>query len=114
MKVVIRSLFTAICVASVTPAIAQDDALKKALSGKSLLAPNAQLKLARNGKLSGAVGKDLKVALEGAWTVRDGKFCRTLELPAHLVGTECQKAVLNADGTVTIDGVRGPVIYQIK
>ena len=66
-----------------TPAFAADD-LKKALSGKSLTNDSGTITLRRNGKIKAK-------RFEGAWTVRDGKFCRTITKPEKIAGTECQE-----------------------
>lgn len=108
----VRSVFLAALVAGGLPAAlhAADDPLTQALAGKTLVSPNATIRLARNGALSGKVGQ---AKLSGAWTVRDGKFCRTLKAPENLAGTQCQDAQLNGK-TVTLTTGRGPVVYQIK
>lgn len=68
------------------------------------------IKLARNGALS---GKTPRADLKGAWTVREGRFCRTIKQPEPLAGTECQAASLDGK-TLTLETGRGPVVYQIK
>jgi hypothetical protein len=50
----------------------------------------------------------------GAWTVRNERFCRTITQPARLVGTECQDVTFNDDGSMTIDGVNGPVTWTLS
>lgn len=50
---------------------------------------------------------------EGAWDIRDGKWCRTIKEPASFAGTECQ-AITLGDSVITITGRNGPVDWQIK
>lgn len=82
------------------------DPLAAALAGRTLVNDNGSIDVNRDGTLSGLV--------QGAWTVRDGQWCRTLTAPARLAGTACQDATLNGDGTVTIAGVNGPVTWTIQ
>ncbi|MEE4118911.1 MAG: hypothetical protein V2I65_07845 [Paracoccaceae bacterium] len=82
------------------------DPLTAALAGRSLTNDAGTIDVNRDGTLSGLA--------EGAWTVRDGQWCRTISEPARLAGTACQDATLNGDGSVTIDGVNGPVTWAIQ
>jgi hypothetical protein len=75
------------------PVLAQD--LKAALEGKTLSAGKNTLTLAKSGKMTGVLGG--KDKLSGAWAVRDGKFCRTLEEPKRFAGTECQSATVKGN-----------------
>ena len=88
----------------VTTPVASDGAgsLTAALSGRTLTNESGSLRLAANGSLSGTVGGN---ALTGAWTERNGQFCRTIAEPARLVGTACQDVIFNNDGTVTINNI---------
>ncbi len=84
-----------------TDEIAQDDPVTAAISGRTLVQGNNRLLLSSNGQLSGTLANGDEV--EGAWTVRDGSYCRTLTSPERHAGTECQQAELG-DGTVSFDG----------
>jgi hypothetical protein len=97
------------CVQTPNPEV---DPLTAALAGKTLVNEGGAITVGRDGSLSGTVGNG--TPLVGAWAVRDGQWCRTIEQPARLAGTECQRAVLNGDGTVTIDGVNGPGTFEIR
>ncbi|GAA3853528.1 hypothetical protein [Celeribacter arenosi] len=61
--------------------------------------------------MSGTVGPDQTLA--GVWDVRGGQWCRTLSAPPAFVGTACQNATLNGDGTMTIEG-GGGVVWAIE
>ncbi len=92
---------------------ADDAALTSALAGKTISSGKAVLKVRKNGRLSGKVGPNGDVKFEGAWTIRDGKWCRTIKEPASFAGTECQAMTLG-DGVITITGRNGPVDWQIN
>ncbi len=90
---------------------ASTDPITQAISGKTLVNSAFEFTAGSNGSFIGKTpgGTEFK----GAWTVRDGQFCRTLTEPASFVGTECQDAELG-DGTITISGRNGPAIYTIQ
>ena len=88
------------------------DPITAAISGKTLSSANSKIRLATSGQLTGTAGPNGDVRLAGAWTVRDGQWCRTLNEPTQIAGTECQAATLG-DGTITI-GLNGPVTYIIS
>lgn len=90
------------------------DPLTAAVSGKTLVSEGGEFRVGRDGTLTGAVGPNRDTEVTGAWAIRDGQWCRTLTAPARLAGTACQAMTLNGDGTVTIDGVSGPVVYAIR
>jgi hypothetical protein len=90
---------------------AEMDPITAAVSGRTLTAGDTVLNAGADGSLTGTLPNGTE--LSGAWTVRDGQWCRTLEVPANLAGTECQDAVLG-DGTITIDGQRGPTTWTIQ
>lgn len=94
-----------------TPTMTVADPISDAVSGKTLTHSKNKLKLRKNGKLTGNLSDGSK--LSGAWTVRDGQFCRTLKKPERLAGTECQEAVLG-DGVITITGRTGPLDWIIN
>lgn len=98
-----------------TASFAADADLKATLSGKTIVSEenNAEFKLRRNGRLTGKAGTNQQVEFSGAWTIRDGRFCRTIQKPESWAGTECQ-AIELGQGTVTINGRNGPIQYVIK
>ncbi|MBT8152501.1 hypothetical protein KMP13_01030 [Epibacterium ulvae] len=105
----------ALCLTSLNPApgFASDDAAKAAVAGKTITSGKAVLKVRKNGRLTGKVGPNGDVTFEGAWDIRNGKWCRTITEPASFAGTECQAMTLG-DGVITISGRNGPVDWQIK
>jgi hypothetical protein len=105
-------LALAACQANTTAS--EVDPLTAAVSGKTLVSEGGEFQVGSNGALSGAIGPNRDTAVAGAWAIRDGQWCRTLTEPARLAGTACQAMTLNGDGTVTIDGVNGPVVYAIR
>ena len=113
-----KSIFSTIVAAAIgalvftaAPTVAGADPITTAIAGKSITSAGAVIKLRKNGKLSGTMKNGTKLA--GAWTVRDGKFCRTLTAPEAAAGTACQQAVLG-NGTITITGKQGPIVWEIK
>ena len=101
------------CVQTTGTAPTDADPLTAALAGKTLVNDRGQIAVNTDGTLTGTVGGGSE-SFEGAWAVRDGRWCRTITSPARVAGTACQDATLNGDGTVTIDGVNGPVTYEIR
>jgi hypothetical protein len=59
-----------------------DDALRAQLSGKTIAVNGAETHVNSDGSLSGAV--------QGTWTIEDGKYCRTIVAPKAWAGTQCQ------------------------
>jgi len=92
-----------------------DEEIKERLAGKTIVTDmnNAEFKLRRNGKITGKAGPNQTIKFTGAWTIRGGKFCRTFSEPESFEGTECQN-ISFGDGTVTITGRNGPVIWNIE
>lgn len=90
---------------------ASSDGLQATLSGRTLSNDNGRITLGTDGRLSGSVRG---AALDGAWTVRNEQFCRTITQPARVAGTECQDVTFNDDGTITIDGVNGAVTWTLS
>jgi hypothetical protein len=110
----ISALSLAGCVPASDEAMATAEAspsLTAALSGRTLTSGSTEIVLGADGSLSGMAGT---AALSGTWTETNGQFCRTLTAPSRLVGTQCQDVTFNGDGTLTIDGVNGPVTYTIS
>lgn len=83
-KVTAKVITTLMATLMATAATAQtlsdvDDPLYKALVGKSFVGETGMaIKLEEDGTISG--GKD-DIKFGGTWSVRDGKYCRTLEAP---------------------------------
>ncbi|MBF9060269.1 hypothetical protein HKCCSP123_13870 [Rhodobacterales bacterium HKCCSP123] len=75
------------------------DPITSAVSGRTLVAGDAVINAGADGSLSGTLPNGSELA--GAWTVRDGQWCRTLTSPEALAGTACQAAELG-DGTLTL------------
>jgi len=93
------------------PSFAATDAeIKQRLAGKTISNDIAEFSFRRNGRITGKAG-DLK--FKGAWTARNGKFCRTFSEPEEWAGTECQPIEFGS-GTVTITGRNGPILYNMK
>lgn len=110
---VTRILAVGLATALSTPATASDDALKATLAGKTITMEKSVIKMRKNGRMTGKVGPNGDVKLEGAWAIRDGKWCRTIKLPESFAGTECHTVVLG-DGTVSFTGSRGTSNWVIK
>lgn len=105
------ALLVSACVETTSTTGASSDPITQAISGKTIVSENAQFTMGTNGSLNGETSGG--TTFKGAWTVRDGQFCRTISEPASFVGTECQKAELG-DGTITITGRNGPIVYSIE
>jgi hypothetical protein len=106
-------MFVGGCVASPTATSISANAggdLTSALSGRTLVNDVGTITLGADGRMTGAVRG---APFAGAWVERNGQFCRTITQPARLVGTECQDVTFNGDGTITIDGVNGPVTWTL-
>ena len=88
----------------------QTEKVWKAVSGKTLVNGKPKFKAHRNGRLTGSSGS---TKFKGAWTIRDGSWCRTITEPKEAAGTLCQQTVLG-NGTITITGGNGPDVWQIK
>lgn len=108
-SIVFVSLFFA-----ATPLSAADP-ITEAISGKTVKAERGDtVKFHKNGRLTGKVGPKQDIKLLGAWTIRDGRYCRTIKEPESFAGTACQDITLNGDGTVTIFGTNGPIVWTIQ
>jgi hypothetical protein len=97
--------------ATTTASGASQGGLQATLSGRTLSNDNGEINLGTDGRMSGTVRG---APLAGAWTVRNKQFCRTITQPARVAGTECQDVTFNDDGTITIDGVNGPVTWALS
>lgn len=96
-----------------SPVFADDAAIAKKLSGKTILHEAAEFKIRRNGRLTGKAGPKRDIVFKGAWAIRNGKWCRTFTEPEQWAGTECQPIEFG-NGTITITGRNGPQVWQIK
>jgi hypothetical protein len=116
MKKLILTTTACLAVAACQPTTeaADADPLASALSGRTLVADNAEINVGADGSLTGRLGTNLENELVGAWTVRNGQWCRTITEPARLAGTECQDATVNADGTVTFVGDNRTTVYALR
>jgi hypothetical protein len=98
-----------LCLSPLT-AIADDDEMSAALAGRTLTAGPTVISLGEGGRMSGSVGDD---ALDGDWSISDGRFCRTITEPARMAGTECQRLEING-GKATITTRRGSQVYSLE
>ncbi len=113
-KFVMSSAFTLVLAAAVpSSALASDADIKAALAGKTITSGKSVIKIRKNGRMTGKVGKNGDVKIEGAWAIRDGKWCRTIKEPQSFSGTECQTLSFG-DGTVSFTGSRGTSEWVIK
>jgi len=83
-----------------------DAALSAALSGRTLTLGANRINVGADGTLSGSAANG--AAILGAWSIRNGKWCRTLSSPEAMAGSACQRLAIEAD-KVAINGT----IYTI-
>lgn len=96
-------------------AVPAGGSIVQAVSGKRLIVDRGDfIDVGADGELTGMVGPDQSTAISGTWEVRNGQWCRTLVRPAPIAGTACQDATLNGDGTITIVGANGPIVWTIQ
>lgn len=96
----------------VLPSASAAQSLTERLSGKTLTNENATILLGADGRVSGTIRAG---ELVGAWTERDGQYCRTFTAPERVAGTLCQDVRFNADGTVTfLGGVAGDTTWTMN
>ncbi|SCZ57170.1 hypothetical protein SAMN04488118_10338 [Epibacterium ulvae] len=100
---------------SVPTSLAASDAqLAAALADKTLIYRKAAIKTARDGRMTGKVGPQGAWRLDGAWEIKDGKFCGTVKRPVAFAGTRCSNMELTRD-SMTISGFNGnPVKWKIQ
>ena len=91
-------------------AVANDDEMSAALAGRTLTAGPTVISLGEGGRLSGSVGDD---PLDGDWSISEGRFCRTINQPVRMAGTECQRMEING-GQATITSPRGSQVYSLE
>lgn len=112
--ILISTACLAVAACQSTNEAAQVDPLTAAISGKTLVSEGGEFTLGSNGSLTGMSGPNRDTEVTGAWEIRDGRYCRTITQPERLAGTACQDITLNDDGTVTIDGINGPVVFALR
>ena len=113
MKRTILTLASLIAVTACAEITTTPDPITQAVSGRTLVAGDTRLTAGANGALIGALaGGD---TLSGTWRINNGKWCRTLTLPARFAGPEvCQDAALT-DGQLVVIGSNGaPTVYDIE
>jgi hypothetical protein len=94
---------SAFCLVTVCtePASTSRDPLFTQLAGKTLTTPRQAVMLRRDGTMSGRVGPNPDQPFAGSWTVRDGRFCRTITktevLPDGIPATKCQTVAITGD-----------------
>ena len=72
------------------------DPLTARLSGQTGVHDSGTtITLHEDGRLSGQ--NPSGDAIVGVWTVRDGRFCRTITAPDRLAGTNCQDVEFNGN-----------------
>lgn len=82
-------------------------------SGVTLTNSDGTIILGADGSISGDLTNGGAIA--GAWTERNGQYCRTLTAPERLAGTLCQDVRFNDDGTVSfLRGAAGDVTFDMS
>jgi len=89
------------------------DPISQQLVGKKLTSTGMVLQLQEFNKMAGRAGPNGDVLIDGAWEIRQGKFCRTITAPAQMIGTECQNISIDGD-TATLTGRDGPTTFIIE
>lgn len=96
------------------PPPAPSDPITQQLVGKVLQGTDLTLRLQEGNRLAGSAGSGTAtVPIDGAWEIRDGRFCRTLSAPSQLAGTECQDIVIEGE-TATLQTRNGPRTFIIS
>ncbi len=72
-----------------------DAALSVALSGRTLTLGANRINVGADGRLSGSAANG--AAILGTWSIRNGKWCRTLISPEAMAGSACQSLAIEAD-----------------
>lgn len=104
-----KTLLAAITTLSLaTPALSES--LHSKLAGKTFSNDAMTVTLLNNGAMKGLwKGKQIK----GAWTIREGSFCRTVSAPAPLAGTECMTVSFNQDVVTFVSTTGRYVTYRM-
>ncbi len=89
------------------------DPITQQLVGKRLSSTGMTLQLQEGNRMVGSAGPSGNVKIDGAWEIRDGRFCRTITAPAQMVGTECQDISIEGE-TATLVGRDGPTTFIIE
>ncbi|MEM9635526.1 MAG: hypothetical protein AAGA50_29660 [Pseudomonadota bacterium] len=97
-----------------TGALADDSSIAAEFAGKNLSGHGVDMNINPDGTFTGTVGKNPKEDFAGTWKISNGQWCRTITKPERFKGSQCQDLTVNGDGTVTIDGRRGPAKYTLK
>lgn len=87
------------------------DPITAAVSGRTLTLGSSRLDVGADGTLTGVIRNGDE--LVGTWSVQNGQWCRTIVQPTRLAGSECQNASVG-NGTFTVDGLQGPLTWQIE
>ena len=89
------------------------DPISQQLVGKRLSSTGMILQLQEGNRMAGRAGPSGDVLIDGAWQIREGRFCRTITAPSQMAGTECGD--ISVDGnTATIAGRDGPTTFIIE
>ena len=113
MKSTILTLTALIAVTACAEVSTTPDPIEQVVSGRTLVAGDTRLTAGANGALDGTLASG--DTLSGTWRIANGKWCRTLTLPARFAGPEvCQDAALT-DGQLVVIGSNGsPTTYTIE
>ncbi|MEP1354484.1 MAG: hypothetical protein ABJX32_16585 [Tateyamaria sp.] len=95
------------------PASIPLDPISQQLVGKRLVSTGMTLHLQEGNRMAGRAGPSGDVNIDGAWQIREGKFCRTISEPVQMVGTECQDISIDGE-TATLVGRDGPTTFIIE
>lgn len=83
----------------------EPDPLIAPIVGKTLTSTEGvTVVLGADGSVKGSFGDD--GVIDGAYQMRDGKYCRTLTQPPAFAGTECQNVTIT-DDTVEFESPTG-------
>ena len=120
MKQIAAALFASAVVLSACgggspePAPMPADPITQQLVGKTLTGTGLKMQLQEGNRMVGRAGVGTStVPIDGAWEIREGRFCRTLSAPSQLAGTECQDISIEGE-TATIAGRNGPTTFIIS
>lgn len=89
------------------------DPVSQQLVGKKLTSTGMVLQLQEGNRMVGSAGPSGNVKIDGAWEIREGRFCRTISAPAQMAGTECEDISIDGD-TATLVGRDGPTTFIIE
>ncbi|MEM6440631.1 MAG: hypothetical protein AAF763_13155 [Pseudomonadota bacterium] len=81
------------------------------LAGKTSRTPGGVFRWATDGTFAGELASGEPIS--GTWSVEEGRFCRTIAAPERISGSECQTAVINTDGTLTVENSRGARVTSV-